>query len=102
MDEIELYDTGRAGYLLRDPDGLLDGVHRRAHDQRRRGHRREERDLRLLEEVGRRPVWQPLPLHLRHVREGSPGTCGQYYKLFTAVIKPLVAYFSMILTELRQ
>ncbi len=28
--------------------------------------------------------------------------CGQDYKLFTAVITPLVAYFSMILTELRQ
>jgi hypothetical protein len=27
---------------------------------------------------------------------------GQYYKLFTAVIKPLAVYFSMILTELRQ
>jgi hypothetical protein len=26
----------------------------------------------------------------------------QYYKLFTAVIMPLAAYFSMILTELRQ
>jgi hypothetical protein len=26
----------------------------------------------------------------------------QYYKLFTAVITPLAAYFSMILTELRQ
>jgi hypothetical protein len=30
-------------------------------------------------------------------------TCsGQYYKLFTAVITPLAAYFSMILAELRQ
>ncbi len=28
--------------------------------------------------------------------------CGQYYKLFTAVITPLAAYFSMILTELRR
>jgi hypothetical protein len=28
--------------------------------------------------------------------------CGQFYKLFTAVITPLVAYFSMILTELRR
>jgi len=27
---------------------------------------------------------------------------GQYYKLFTAVIKPLAEYFSMILTELRR
>ncbi len=27
---------------------------------------------------------------------------GQYYKLFTAVITLLAAYFSMILTELRQ
>jgi hypothetical protein len=27
-------------------------------------------------------------------------SCGQYYKLFTAVITPLAAYFSMILTEL--
>jgi hypothetical protein len=26
--------------------------------------------------------------------------CGKYYKLFTAVIMPLAAYFSMILTEL--
>ncbi len=29
-------------------------------------------------------------------------TSGQYYKLFTAIITPLAAYFSMILTELRQ
>jgi hypothetical protein len=27
---------------------------------------------------------------------------GQYYKLFTAVITPLEAYFTMILTELRR
>jgi len=27
---------------------------------------------------------------------------GQYYKLFTAVITPLAAYFSMIFTELRR
>jgi hypothetical protein len=26
---------------------------------------------------------------------------GQYYKFFTAIITPLAAYFSMILTELR-
>jgi hypothetical protein len=34
----------------------------------------------------------------------SPGmareTSGQYYKLFTVVIMPLAAYFSVILTEL--
>ncbi len=29
-------------------------------------------------------------------------TIGQYYKLFTAIITQLAAYFSMILTELRQ
>jgi hypothetical protein len=39
--------------------------------------------------------------------EGYPGTlsssiCGQYFKLFTAVIMPLAMYLSMILTELRQ
>ncbi len=28
--------------------------------------------------------------------------CGQYYKLFMAVITPLAAYFSKILTELRR
>ncbi len=28
--------------------------------------------------------------------------CGQYYKLFRAVIMPLAVYFSMILTELRR
>jgi hypothetical protein len=30
------------------------------------------------------------------------GLYDQYYKLLTAIIPPLVAYFSMILTELRQ
>jgi hypothetical protein len=29
-------------------------------------------------------------------------TYGQYYKLFAAVITPLAAYFSVILTELRR
>ncbi len=37
---------------------------------------------------------------MKHL-SGAP-FCGQYYKLFTAVITPLAAYFSMILTELRQ
>jgi hypothetical protein len=31
-----------------------------------------------------------------------PVACDQYYKLFTAGITPLAAYFSMILTELRR
>ncbi len=30
------------------------------------------------------------------------GPSGQYYKVFTAAITPLAAYFSMILTELRR
>jgi hypothetical protein len=30
----------------------------------------------------------------------APEACGQYYKLFMAVIMPLAAYFSMIFTEL--
>jgi hypothetical protein len=42
----------------------------------------------------------------RHYRPGDDNqddsSGGQYYKLFTAIITPLVAYFSMILTELRQ
>jgi hypothetical protein len=51
-----------------------------------------------------RPILQP-----EHLQESSMydvmenmsiGSSGQYHKLFTAVITPLAAYFSMILTEL--
>jgi hypothetical protein len=40
--------------------------------------------------------------HFITLAPGDNSFCGQYYKLFTAVITPLASYFSMILTESRR
>jgi hypothetical protein len=40
--------------------------------------------------------------HIQKIKGLNPSTGAQHYKLFTAVITPLAAYCSMILTELRR